>query len=152
MREHTLVIFTAVLTAAAGFPQTDQWRLRMDEGATAEIVGDYAKSVASYRVAAQIAEGFDRGDKRRVTTWNALANMYDALGQSPMPGTYRRASRRRRNPPESQYEYALYLGTLGRCTWKPVNRGGRETVAPVLAIYPRPTPGPTAPATAGMPG
>jgi len=138
MREHTLVIFTAVLTAAAGFPQTDQWRLRMDEGATAEIVGDYAKSVASYRVAAQIAEGFDRGDKRRVTTWNALANMYDALGQFvDAEAEYRRALKAAAEAGgKSSPEYGMVLGNLGT-SYVETGRAasGEKLMREALAIY-----------------
>jgi tetratricopeptide (TPR) repeat protein len=138
MRGHVLVVLTAILTAGAGLSQTDEWRRRMDEGATAEIVGDYAKGIASYRLAAQIAEGFDRGDKRRVTTWNALANMYDALGQFvDAEAEYRRALKAAAEAGgKSSPEYALVLGNLGTSyveTGRPAS--GEKLMREALAIY-----------------
>jgi len=124
--------------AAAGLSQTDEWRQRMDEGATAEILGDYPKGLASYQVAAQLAQGFDRGDKRRVTTLNALANMYDALGQFVDAETvYRRALKAAAEScGKSSPQYALVLGNLGT-SYVEIGRAasGEKLMRESLAIY-----------------
>ena len=115
MREHVLACAVAFLTAVAGFPQTDEWRARMDEGAVAEITGDYAKAAASYDAATEIAERFDRHDTRRAVAWNALATMHDAVGRfAESEAAYRRALKAAaESTGKSGPEYGLVLGNLG---------------------------------------
>lgn len=138
MRGHVLLVLTAILTAGAGLSQTDEWRQRMDEGATAEIVGDYARGADSYRAAAEIAKTFDRGDKRRVAAWNALANMHDALGRfADADAEYRRALKAaEESGGKSSPEYALVLGNIGTVyveTGQPAS--GEKLMREALSIY-----------------
>ena len=115
MRQHVLTAAIAILTSVAGFPQTDDWRQRMDEGSAAQTLGDYARAAASYRAATEVAGRFDRRDRRRAVAWNAMATMYDALGQFAGAGTaYRRALKEAaESSGKAGPEYALVLGNLG---------------------------------------
>ena len=138
MRKRVLFVLTVVLTVLPVVAQPDEWRLRMDEGAAAEIAGDYAKGVAAYRVAAEIAERFDRGDKRRVAASNALANMYDAMGQfADAEAQYRRALKAAaESAGKSSPEYALVLGNIGTVyveTGQPAS--GEKLMREALALY-----------------
>jgi tetratricopeptide (TPR) repeat protein len=138
MRKHVLVVLTAVLTVLAVVAQTDEWRLRMDEGAAAEIAGDYARGVASYKAAADIAERFDRSDKRRVAASNALANMYDALGQfADAEVQYRRALKAAaESAGTSSPEYALVLGNIGTVYVETgQSASGEKLMREALGIY-----------------
>ena len=92
MRQRVVIAALAVFTAAAGFPLTDDWRARMDEGSAAEAAGDYAGAASLYRAATEIAERFDHRDRRRAVAWNSLATMYDAMGRfADAEAGYRRA-------------------------------------------------------------
>ena len=138
MRQHVLTAAIAILTSVAGFPQTDDWRQRMDEGSAAETAGDYARAAASYRAATEVAERFDRRDRRRAVAWNAMATMYDALGQfADAEAAYRRALKEAaESTGKAGPEYALVLGNLG--TWY-VEIGqraaGEKLLREALAIY-----------------
>ena len=138
MRKHVLVVLTAVVAVAAAVAQTDEWRLRMDEGAAAELAGDYARGIASYKAADELAERFNRGDKRRVAASNALANMYDALGQfADAEAQYRRALKAAaESAGKASPEYALVLGNIGTVyveTGQPAS--GEKLMREALAIY-----------------
>jgi tetratricopeptide (TPR) repeat protein len=87
----------------------------MDEGAAAETVGDYARAASSYRVATEVAERFDRRDRRRAVAWNALATMYDALGRfADAEAGYRRALKEAaESTGKAGPDYALVLANLG---------------------------------------
>jgi tetratricopeptide (TPR) repeat protein len=115
MREHVLASAVAILTAVVGLPQTDEWQLRLDEGATAEIRGDYPKAASAYRAATEIADRFDRRDPRRAVSWNALATMEDALGRfAEAEGDYQRALKAAaESGGKAGGEYGLVLGNLG---------------------------------------
>jgi len=138
MRKRVLFVLTAVLTVLPVVAQPDEWRLRMDEGAAAEIAGDYAKGVVSYKAAAEIAERFDRKDKRRVAASNALANMYDALGQfADAEVLYRRALKAAaESAGKASPEYGLVLGNIGTVyveIGQPAS--GEKLMREALAIY-----------------
>lgn len=113
MREQTLMFAVAVITAAAGFPQDDEWKLRMGEGAAAEIAGDYAKAASAYRGAATIADRLEQ-QARRTVAWNSLGTMYDAQGRfTDAEGAYRRALRAAEvSAGKFSSEYGLILGNL----------------------------------------
>jgi tetratricopeptide (TPR) repeat protein len=115
MRQRILAAAVAVLTSGVGFPQTDDWVPRMQEGAAAETVGDYARAASSYRAATEIAERFDRRDRRRAVAWNAMATMYDALGRiAEAQVGYRRALKEAvESTGKAGTDYALVLGNLG---------------------------------------
>ncbi len=138
MQEHVLTCALMVLTAAIGFTQTDEWQLRMEEGSAAEDAGDYAKALASYRSATQVAEHFDPGDRRRAVAWNFVSVMYDALGRfSEAEAGYRRALKAAAaSTGKSSSDYALVLGNLGTMY---IEIGQRETgeklLRESLAIY-----------------
>jgi len=140
MRQHFYVYGTAlaVLTAVAGFPQADDWRARMNEGAAAETVGDYPRAASSYRVAADVAERFDRGDKRRAVAWNALAMMYDALGRfADAAAGYRRALKEvAESTGKAGPDYALLLANLGS-TYVETGQvaAGEKLLREALAIF-----------------
>jgi len=138
MRKRVLFVLTVVLTVLPVVAQPDEWRLRMDEGAAAEIAGDYASGISSYKAAADIADRFDRNDKRRVTASNALANMYDALGQFAEAEThYRRALKAAaESAGKASPEYALVLGNIGTVyveTGQPAS--GEKLMREALDIY-----------------
>jgi tetratricopeptide (TPR) repeat protein len=138
MRHHVLTAALAILTSATSFPQTDDWRQRMNEGSTAQAAGDYAKAAAAFRAATEVAERFDRSDRRRAVAWNAMATMHDALGQfAEAEAAYRRALKEAADSTgKTGPEYALVLGNLG-CwyveTGQPV--AGEKLLREALAIY-----------------
>jgi tetratricopeptide (TPR) repeat protein len=115
MRQRILAAVVAVLSSGVGLPQTDDWWPRMEEGASAETAGDYARAVSSYRAATEIAERFDRRDRRRAFAWNAMATMYDALGRiTEAQAGYRRALKEAaESTGKTGTDYALVLGNLG---------------------------------------
>ncbi len=138
MRQHLLTAAIAILTSVAGFPQTDDWRQRMSEGAAAQNAGDYARAVASYRAATEIAERFDRLDSRRMVAWNAVATIYDALGQfAEAEAAYRRALKwAAESTGKAGPEYALVLGNLGSWYVETGQRAtGEKLLREALAIY-----------------
>ncbi len=115
MRQSILAAAVAVMTSGVGFPQTDDWLPRMEEGAAAETIGDYARAASSYRAATEIAERFDRRDRRRALAWNSLATMYDAMGRiAEAQIGYRRALREAaESTGKAGTDYALVPGNLG---------------------------------------
>jgi len=138
MRQRVLAAAIAVLTAVAGFPQTDDWRSRMDEGAAAETVGDYARAASSYRVATEVAERFDRRDRRRLVAWNAMATMYDALGRfAEAEAAYRRALKEAaESTGKAGPDYGLVLANLGSSYVETGQRAtGEKLLREALAIY-----------------
>jgi tetratricopeptide (TPR) repeat protein len=138
MRQHILAAAIAMLTCVAGFPQTDDWRTRMHEGAAAETIGDYARAVTSYQVAAEAADRFDRGDSRRAVAWNAMATMFDALGRyGEAEAAYRRALKAAaESTGKAGPEYALVLGNLGSWYVETGQRAaGEKLLRESLAIY-----------------
>ena len=138
MRHRVLAAVIAVLTSVAGYPQTDDWRARMDEGAAAETVGDYARAASLYRVATEVAERFERRDRRRLVAWNALATMYDALGRFAEAGAaYRRALKEAaESTAKAGPDYALVLANLGSSYVETGQRAaGEKLLREALAIY-----------------
>ncbi len=138
MRQHVLAAAIAILTSVAGFPQTDDWRSRMQEGAAAETVGDYAVAASSYRVATEVADRFDRHDRRRAVAWNAMATMYDALGRfAEAEAAYRRALKdAAESTGKAGPDYALVLGNLGSWYVETGQRAaGEKLLRESLAIY-----------------
>ena len=138
MRQHLLTAAIAILTSVAGFPQTDDWRQRMSEGAVTQNAGDYARAVASYRAATEIAERFDRLNSRRMVAWNAVATIYDALGQfAEAEAAYRRALKwAAKSTGKAGPEYALVLGNLGSWYVETGQRAtGEKLLREALAIY-----------------
>src|SRR5437899_1422928 len=138
MQEHVLMCALMVLTAVTGFTQTDEWRLRMEEGSAAEDAGDYAKALASYRSATEVAEHFDQNDRRRAVAWNFVSVMYDALGRfSDAEAGYRRALKAAAaSTGKSSPDYALVLGNMGRMyveIGQPAT--GEKLLRETLAIY-----------------
>jgi tetratricopeptide (TPR) repeat protein len=101
------------MTAVAGFPQDDEWKLRMGEGAAAEMAGDYAKAATAYRAAATIADRLEQ-PARRTVAWNSVGTMYDAEGRfTDAEGAYRRALRAAElSGGTTSSEYGLILGNL----------------------------------------
>jgi tetratricopeptide (TPR) repeat protein len=87
----------------------------MNEGAAAEIRGDYARSAASYRDATALIHELAPGDPGRMHAWNFLATMYDALGHyTEAEGAYRRGLRAAEDlHMKASPTYALILGNLG---------------------------------------
>lgn len=138
MRQHVLAAAITILTSVAGFPQTDDWRPRMNEGAAAENIGDYARAITSYRAATEVADRFDRGDRRRAVSWNAVATMYDALGRfAEAEAAYRRALKEAAGSTgKTGPEYALVLGNLGSWYVETGQRAaGEKLLRESLAIY-----------------
>jgi tetratricopeptide (TPR) repeat protein len=138
MRPHVLAVAIAILTCVAGLPQTDDWQSRMKEGGAAEIAGDYASAISSYRVAAEAANRFDHRDRRRAVTWNAMATMYDALGRfAEAEAAYRRALKAAaESTGKAGPEYALVLGNLGSWYVETGQRAaGEKLLRESLAIY-----------------
>ena len=138
MRQHVLAAAVAILTSVAGFPQTDDWRSRMQEGAAAETAGDYARAASSYRAATEVAERIDRRDRRRAVAWNAMATMYDALGRfAEAEAAYRRALKEAAEATgKAGPEYALVLGNLGSWYVETGQRAaGEKLLRESLAIY-----------------
>jgi tetratricopeptide (TPR) repeat protein len=138
MRQRVLTAAIAVLTSISGFPQTDDWRPRMDEGAAAETVGDYAKAASSYRLATEVAERFDRRDGRRAVAWNAIATMYDALGLfADAEAAYRRALKEAaESTGKAGPDYALALANLGSSFVETGQAAaGEKLLREALAIY-----------------
>ena len=137
MRQRVLAAALAVLTAVTGFPQTDEWRLRMDEGAAAEDAGDYAKAASSYRAATEVAERFDgaidverspgiRGDNVR-----CVGAIRRGRGRVS-PGAQGGGGVDRKNGPE----YALVLANLGTSYVETGQRAaGEKLLREALAIY-----------------
>jgi tetratricopeptide (TPR) repeat protein len=115
MRRILLLSLGALLTAVAGFPQSDTWQLRMDEAARAETAGDYAKALTAYQSVSEIAETLDPRDPRRALTWNSLGAVYDALARfTDAEGAYRRAlAAAVESKGKSSEQYALVLANLG---------------------------------------
>jgi tetratricopeptide (TPR) repeat protein len=138
MRQHVLTAAIAILTSVAGFPQTDDWRQRMDEGSAAQTAGDYARAAASFRAATEVAERFDRRDRRRAVAWNSMATMYDSLGQfADAEAAYRRALKEAADSTgKVGPEYALVLGNLGSWYVETGQRAaGEKLLRQTLAIY-----------------
>ena len=112
----------------------------MDEGAIAEIAGDYPRRRLYTGPPLEAAERFDRLDQRRAVSWNALATMYDALGRfAEAEAAYRRALKAAaESTGKSGAEYALVLGNFGSVY---VETGhiatGEKLLRQSLAIYPR---------------
>jgi tetratricopeptide (TPR) repeat protein len=138
MRQHVLAVAIAILTSVAGFPQTDDWRPRMNEGAAAEAVGDYASAASSYRLATEVAEQFDHHDRRRTVAWNAMATMYDAMGRfAEAEAAYRRALKEAaESTGKAGPDYALVLANLG-CWYEETGQraAGEKLLREALAIY-----------------
>jgi tetratricopeptide (TPR) repeat protein len=138
MRQRILAAAVAVLTSGVGFPQSDDWWPRMQEGAAAEIVGDYAGAVSSYRAATEIAERFDRRDRRRAVAWNAMATMYDALGRiAEAQVGYRRALKEAaESTGKAGTDYALVLANLGSSFVETgQTAAGEKVLRQAVAIY-----------------
>ena len=138
MGQRILATALVVLTCAAGFPQADDWRARMDEGGVAERAGDYAKAASLYREATQIAEGFEARDKRRALAWNSLATMHETMGRfADAESGYRRALREAaESSGKSGPEYALVLSNLGAAFVETGQAAaGEKLVREALAIY-----------------
>ena len=115
MRQQALVSLVAALTALPAYAQTDEWRLRMDEGAVADNAGDYLRAAAAYRDATAIAERLDRTDRRRAVTWNSMGSVYAWLGRFVDAETaYRRAlGAAEQAEGKSSPSYAWVLSNLG---------------------------------------
>jgi tetratricopeptide (TPR) repeat protein len=138
MRQHVLAVAIVILTSVAGFPQTNDWRPLMEEGAAAEKVGDYAKAVSSYRMATEAADRFDHRDRRRAVSWNAMATMYDALGRfAEAEAAYRRALKEAaESTGKAGPDYALVLGNIGSWYVETGQRAaGEKLLRESLAIY-----------------
>ncbi len=138
MRQQVLAVAIAILTSVVGFPQTDNWRTRMEEGAAADASGDYARAISSYRLATEAADQFDRRDRRRAVAWNAVATMYDALGRfAEAEVAYRRALKEAaESTGKTGSEYALVLGNLGSWYVETGQRAaGEKLFRESLAIY-----------------
>lgn len=138
MRQRSLAAAIAVLTCGTGFPQNDDWRSRMHEGAAAETLGDYVSATSSYRAATEIAEHFDRGDRRRGISWNSLSLMYDALGRcAEAQAGYRRAIKEiAESSGKAGPDYALVLANLGASYVETGQTGaGEKLLRDAVAIY-----------------
>ncbi len=138
MQVHILTCALMVLTAVTGFTQTDEWLMRMQEGSAAEDAGDYAKALASYKSATEVAERFDQGDRRRAVAWNFVSVMYDALGRfSDAEAGYRKALKAAAaSTGKSSPDYALVLGNLGTMYIEIGQRDtGEKLLRESLAIY-----------------
>ena len=138
MQVHVLTCALMILTAVTGLSQTDEWFLRMQEGSAAEDAGDYAKALASYRSATELAEHFDQADRRRAVAWNFVSVMCDALGQfADAEAGYRRALKAAAaSTGKLSPDYALVLGNLGTMYVEIGQRAtGEKLLREALAIF-----------------
>jgi tetratricopeptide (TPR) repeat protein len=138
MQQRVLAAAMAVLTSAVGIAQTGDWFLRMKEGAAAETAGDYASATSSYRAATEIAERFDRADRRRGVSWNSLALMYDTLGRyAEAHAGYRRALKEAaESSGKAGLDYARVLGNLGASYVETgQTAAGEKMLREAVAIY-----------------
>ena len=138
MRQRLLTAALAILTSGVGFPQTDDWSSRMNEGVAAEMAGDYARAASSYRAATEVAERFDRRDRRRVVAWNSMATMYDSMGRiAEAEAGYRRALKEAEaSTGKAGPEYALVLANLGSAYVETgQTAAGEKLLRQALAIY-----------------
>jgi tetratricopeptide (TPR) repeat protein len=103
-----------MLIAVAAYSQADEWQRSMDEGAMAELAGDYVRAAAGYEKAAAASAVLARSDTRRAFAWNAVATMYDALGRfADAERAYRRGLREAENARgQASPVYALLLENL----------------------------------------
>jgi tetratricopeptide (TPR) repeat protein len=74
-------VVMAMLASVGAVAQVSEWQRTMDEGAKAELTGEYVQAAASYEKATRASAALAQSDARRVFAWNAVANMYDALGR-----------------------------------------------------------------------
>jgi tetratricopeptide (TPR) repeat protein len=110
----------------------------MDEGITAETVGDYTRAASSYRAATEVAERFARGDRRRAVAWNAKARIYDALGLfAEAEAAYRRALKEAaESTGKTGPDYAMVLANLGSWYVETGERAaGEKLLREAVAIY-----------------
>jgi tetratricopeptide (TPR) repeat protein len=103
-----------MLAALVASAQTEEWKRAMDEGAKAELLGEYLKAGASYEKASEASAELAPTDTRRVFAWNSLATMYDALGRfADAERAYRRGLREAEQARGiSSPEYSLVLENL----------------------------------------
>ena len=115
MRAHTVACALALMAVSAAFPQAEEWLLKINQAKAAEFGGDYRKAAALFRDAAKTAARFDPTDSRRVTAWNDLGTMEDALGHfADAEADYRRALRAAEQVGgKMSSAYAAVLSNLG---------------------------------------